>query len=106
MLDRPANCPFCGVRFINGGIPPQTNHPFVPPFQQPGFQQPVESVTNIAGDSSSSKTSANWTIPVVILVVVIGILVFAGGAWLMVVSFKDTRPARIRPRRPSRYEYD
>jgi hypothetical protein len=40
----------------------------------------------------------------VVIVVIVGVLLFAGGAWLMIVSFKDTGPSQRKRRRRVRYD--
>jgi DNA-directed RNA polymerase subunit RPC12/RpoP len=124
MLDGPSKCPFCGVRFINGGIgkgdpiggnvPPIGGVPNTPPGFQP--QPPVPNppmwnppmanppVVPPPASTSGSSSGSGLTVVVVVAVVVVGLLLFAGGAWLMIVSFKDAAPSQRKRRRRVRYD--
>jgi hypothetical protein len=54
---------------------------------------------------SSSSSSIDWKIPVIIGVVLVGILVIAGGIWLMVSSFNSSSAPRRRRRPVYRDDY-
>ena len=133
MLDGPASCPSCGVRFINGGMGGFGN-PAIPPFGDiPGFppsnfrpaqpapvvppQQPAAPAqpfmapqAPISGDASNSTTVAapsgsKWLIPGIIAFVVLGLL-GVGGVWMMLASMNKDEPAPRRSNTRSRRRRD
>ena len=132
-LDGPASCPFCGVRFINGGfgggggpamppfgdIPgfPPSNFrpaqpaPVMPPQQPAALAQPfMAPQAPISGDASNSTTVAapsgsKWLIPGIIAMVVLGLL-GVGGVWMMLASMNKDEPALRRSRKRRRRDDD
>ena len=134
MLDGPASCPFCGVRFINGGMGGFGN-PGLPPFGDiPGFpptnakpaepapnapqQQAVQAqppVPPLSGGAMNSSTpvaappGSKWLVPGVIAFVVLGLL-GVGGVWIASAGKDKDEPAlrrsKTRPRRRDEYDDD
>lgn len=88
----PSKCPHCGVRIINGidnGIS-QQGMPVAPP----------------VADSSSTSPKKGVIVALVIGVIVVGIAVLVGGAYLVMYTMRDSGSSKPSRRRRRRQEED
>ena len=129
-LDAPASCPFCGVRFINGGIGrggPPAGTPGMTPPGNPGIlpktglpgPPPTEPIKPVGGASappasnpaptpdtgtstaSTEKSGNGRTIAFAVGLIVVALLILVGGTVLMIVSLKSSGKSGRKRRRRS-----